>query len=224
MPSLFTTTTGFDGAQNVRLRDAGGNLIAGGDVDRFDANNGTWPAAGSAFSSTALARCRTSCGGNAAYAAFSDAQDTAGTASWSPGRAIRCNSTCRGNSHKHWPDQPSVYQSDNVDVVTVGDRGYFRSPAEVTKIEVAGKWATTLSLSSMDDPSQPDVRQLPGWVVAARAPARININTASTALMAAAFAMPRAACRRPSRSAPPVPTRLGHGSTQPAHGGPSPTR
>ncbi len=209
MPELFAN--GFDGTQNVEL-SLGSDIVAGGAVDRLTSGTGAAFSGGTGGDPVVLAMGRTSCGGNRNYDAFSietvPTTDGTGAPSTSPGRWNHNNHYNDEDAYydcydRLWPKLASHFSTDaegkvidNIDVITIADRGYYRSPAEVTKLQVADRYSTTMSLCGLttgddSDPTwegaQPDIQQLPGWVVAARAPARININTASDAVMAAAF-------------------------------------
>ena len=193
MPSVFSN--GFDGTQAVKILGgpARNEIVAGGVIDWMTAGTGE------TLSSTVLARGRT-CPVNKRYADAGNPFSTetapgTTTPSASPGRWNH-NAGSNSDSPRYWPTAVTSYANDWVDAVRVADRGYYRSPAEITKLEVPGKFSTTFSLWVLSDAAwltaQPDIAELPSWVVVGRAPARININTAPAAVMEAAFCVPSA--------------------------------
>ncbi len=205
MPQVFQN--GFDGTQRVTLWK-GSDLVAGGMIDfRTDTGSGT------TFSTTALAMCRGYLGGDMSYSASGGSacapfvSETTGTSTLvyatSPGRYDRHGTSTETNSFLYaywWPNLTNFESSATdarpfrlADCILVGDRGYFRSPAEVLCLSIPEKSSQTFSFETRWEPSpdgtgeQPRLREFLVYLVASRAPARVNVNTAPLPVLAAAF-------------------------------------
>jgi len=196
MPDLFAG--GFEGERNVKLLDAAGTLIAGGELDGFtDTGIGECKP----LSATTLAASRLICGGNMSFVYdygdpdYKIRPETDGTnPSTSPGRWNRND----GKSNEtyiypqyFWPQTEAFFGPNACDIVIVSDAGAFTSPGEIARLSAPRLWASTLSFYSShsvnDGSRQPLFRELLAFVVAARAPARLNLNTAGDALLQAAM-------------------------------------
>ncbi|MFW6157982.1 MAG: hypothetical protein ACOC8E_01330 [Planctomycetota bacterium] len=197
---------GFTGGENVRLiEEDTSKLVAGGETDGFQ-DDGI--GACKPFSETTLSAGRLIASGDMTMSKYSSGNykigsnyrirpevDAGGNASTSPGRwnhnDCRCNDSRTANWHAFWPDSEDWYQDDNkwLDIVTVSDAGYYRSAGELCQIPSPDLWALTISLADHvnDSRYQPIFRELMAFTVAARAPARLNVNSASAACLTAAL-------------------------------------
>jgi len=193
LPDLFAS--GFEGKQNVKLLDATGTLVAGGELDGF---TDTGIGACKPISATTLSASRLICSGNLSYATERGGADylIRPEASPTPGRWNRNDGQFSEGAGAYpdlfWPPTDAAFQANGKpDLVVLSDAGYYRSPGEVTAVPSPRVWATTLSfcpdLNMNTGSRQPLYKELTAFVVAARAPARLNLNTAGEALLQAAM-------------------------------------
>jgi len=155
------------------------------------------------FSATTIAASRLICGGDLSYAEdgykIRPELDGGSAPTTSPGRWNhndgRYNEAGDTSPGLFWPTDFAVDGSP--DLAVLSDAGYYRSPGEVARVSSARLWAHTFSCCLDNNGSgsqglnngskQPLFKELLAYVVAGRSPARVNINTASDAVLSAAL-------------------------------------
>lgn len=205
---------GWDGTQKVRLLSQDNQLVAGGPID-FWTDRGAFPCQGvAALSSNALAAGRTYAAGDLWFAVINrgfnepfsietvsdaDPSKTTSPGRWNHNGRVRPSTTTNDSwlswvENVSWPSGGAETRREQVDAVSISDAGYFKSPGELTQLSLH-KWpmATVALLRDNWETTdwasrwQPNFVELMAFTVASRSYARININTASDAALAAVF-------------------------------------
>ncbi|MFO7900331.1 MAG: hypothetical protein R6V58_14885, partial [Planctomycetota bacterium] len=195
---------GFTGGVDVRLIERNtSKLVAGGEIDGFHSDG---IGACKPFSATTLSAGRLIVSGDMTLSDYSNGSyeidanyrirpqvDDGGNPSTTPGRWNRNDKMYKdGNTFSWdicWPATEASYRQYLVDVAVVSDAGYYRSPGELCQLVSPDLWAATLTFAEdyNDGTIHPLYRELMAFTVAARAPARLNVNSASEACLTAAL-------------------------------------
>jgi hypothetical protein len=169
------------------------------------------------FSTDALAAGRTQAGTDGWFAVEYKGRSAFSVETVSDSDSTRIVSPGRWNHNTNvdytwlfWPENDSWPKDSNdtlreyVDGVSISDAGCFTSPGELTDVSIQRlPWATMSVLHGVGRPHdweqadwaarwQPDFDELMAYTVAARSYARVNINTASSAVLAGVFIGPHA--------------------------------
>ena len=205
MPGLFgygSSGHGFDGKQDVRLLDDDDNLVAGGELDGFADASAAKPGVGQCapFSSSTPAASRLISSGPLKYTTgantVQDAYRIRPENPASPGRWNRNDGQYSATSilppRLAWPATAAEFlETGQPNLVVLSDSGYYHSPGNVGDLPSPLLWATALSFcadyGTNDGTRQPLFKELLAFVVAARTPARLNVNTASESALRAAM-------------------------------------
>ena len=205
MPDAFANR--FDGTQNVKLLDGDDNLVAGGETDGFsDSGIGacgpfsdTVKSASRLISSGPMIRFRMEVAPSPPVTSAIGSQyrirpeNTPTPGRWNNNDGKWTGPTCDNPQPQlFWPQLETDFQAAGKSgVVVLSDAGYYHSPGEVGDIPAPDLSASTLSFRTDWDMNtgahQPLFKELMAFVVAARAPARVNLNTATDVVREAAM-------------------------------------
>ena len=201
MPGVFGyggSGHGFDGKQDVKLLDESDKLVAGGKFDGFADSSATYPGIGECapFSSATKSASRLIASGPLQFTSTTGGtvqskyrirpETTPSPGRWNSNDGKWSDSgTANPYPELFWPSTNAAFRdaTGKPDLVVLSDAGYYRSPGEVGDLPAPKLWASTLSFcpdwQMNDGTRQPLFKELLAFVVAARAPARINLNTAT---------------------------------------------